>query len=215
MSATTTTIVGSAECPTGFLLNHDGDERRANLCSDGRVLCVVCGTIAHDLTRALKMEAVGLPMPVRELIAHLTSSSDPKAPTFKLNRIHDGSTESIDSDRALAALAQDIDCSVFAVVRIGLGVPPYGFDTIEISYPKGDAEAATAAPKPAVVDLSGLSDAHPPASVMKAAGELVINGFHLVHVAGAGESMRTATFRKGDQATTSHGVTARISWIAI
>jgi len=210
----TTTIVGPWECPTGFLRNHDGDERRAFRGSDGRVSCVICATVAYDIPRELRAPVAALPMSMRELIACLTSSSMVDMPTFQLSAVADGRTEKIDSDRAAAAVAHGFDGAVFDNVRIALRVPPYAFETIEISYSSEDLKVAEAAPRPAHVDLSSLTDARPPQSVMKAAGELVTQGYDLIHMDTSGATMRVATFRKGQAAAPSHGITARVRWIA-
>ena len=216
MTESKLTIVGTRECPTGFLRDHDGDERRANLCSDGRVLCVICGVYAQDIPQELRAATAQLPMALRELIATLTSSSQANMPTFQLTAVQDGRTEIIDTERAAAAVAQGFDGSVFDHVRIALRVPPYAYETIEISYSSDDLPVAAAALRPAHVDLTGLTEANPPQSVMKAAGELVTQGFDLINVIGAGESMRSARFRKGDRAATvPHGITAVVRWIVL
>lgn len=211
----TTSIVGQRECPTGFLREHDGDERRANLCSDDRVLCVICGSIAHDIPSQLRAPVLRLPMSMRELIAALISSIKVDMPTFQLSAVNDGRTETISTERAAAAVAQGFDGSVFDNVRIALRVPPYAYETIEISYSNEDFKTAEAAPAPAQVDLTALSDARPPQSVMKAAGELVTNGFDLIHVDTSGATLRTATFCKGEGGSRRHGISAVVRWIVL
>lgn len=42
-------IVATAVCPVASQVGHDADEARANLLSDGRILCISCGT-AHPAT---------------------------------------------------------------------------------------------------------------------------------------------------------------------
>lgn len=43
-------IIGPASCTVGAAAGHDGDECRANLLADGRVLCVTCGTVYPKLS---------------------------------------------------------------------------------------------------------------------------------------------------------------------
>ncbi|MBX9689864.1 MAG: hypothetical protein K2X27_24350 [Candidatus Obscuribacterales bacterium] len=47
-------ITGTCSCPVGDAAGHEADACRANLCDDGSVLCVICGTTYPKMSPRMK-----------------------------------------------------------------------------------------------------------------------------------------------------------------
>jgi len=97
------TITGSAVCPACQLTGHDADFCRANQLSDGRILCVNCGSyIAPFEVQALPVNR--MPLSLRSFVATMLREPEVHAPSLKLTMASFGPDGS--SSQAAAACAQ-------------------------------------------------------------------------------------------------------------
>jgi hypothetical protein len=205
-----------------MLRAHDGDERRANLFSDGRVSCVICGTVCHELAETrdgkLRRGVSHLPMPLRSLLADLISSNKVDDETFKLLDIEWPGNVEITTERAAAAVAHGYDGDVFDQTAIRLGVPPYAFQKLDISYRGSAAEKAFASKPEQTSDLHQLLEANPPQGIRLAAEKLVKHGFQFVSLVDQGHTtyQPCATFiRAVSEDRAQCGIAVTLRWLIV
>jgi hypothetical protein len=201
------------------------DERRANLGDDGRISCIICCKVSQPFSEAVAARLASyshqvsvmnaIPLFVRELLADLISSSNVHDETFQLIAIELPQDIEITTERAAAITAQQIDHSVLDQTRIRLNVPPYAFQTIEISYSSEDAKVAAAA-KAEASDLDAFLRANPPQAARLAAEKLIKRGFAFKSLTDIGVTVRQPVavfFRGSKRARVPSGICVTLRWL--
>jgi len=130
-----------------------------------------------------------LPMPLRKLLADLISSNKVNDETFQLLDVHVPGDVEITTERAAAAVAHGYDGDVFDQTRIRLGVPPYAFQRVDISYHGSAAETAFASKQAHSSDLTQLLEANPPQGIRLAAEKLIKHGFEFKSLTDLGQTV--------------------------
>jgi len=213
---------GFAVCPRGSLLNHDGDEQRANQLSDGRVLCVLCG-VCNPLGN--KENAVRqLPQEVKTAIAELITAPSSDHEAFKVAAITQGSgvTQGCagDTERGIPAMAAGCNPEERAPEDVGTAVSltlgQYSDVTVEISFNGYGVKAAQEAePSDGEAYDRKRIKCIVPVGADQAAQNLTKCGFRLV-ASNPDGMMRSLTLVKGRRIPgkpTIIGIRARVTWI--
>lgn len=188
---------------------------------DGRVSCSACKRSSHPAEIATIEACRALPEDVRNLVISLVGAPESQE-SFRICRVTDGMRELAAApdfaERAAAAVAHGYDGSVFDEVSIALGIPPYNYQTVKITYRPEDLESAAAATR-GPVDLQFLNQLRAPRAVWKAVGELVTSGFRPVDGVDPylGSVSRRLLFKKGvdDGSKVLRGIRAEVGWIVL
>jgi len=192
-------ISGSTVCPACQMSGHDGDSCRANQLSDGRILCINCGSYIEPIG-ASAMAVYQMPFPVKCLTAALMRESELHVPALKLTMAAFGPDGS--STQASAACAQGTEGVILNAGRLAFS---HGLSSLEIRFqadelqdlPRAFGQKARELSEDEQQFLHNLRLHSCPKALESAIGKLFSLGFTMRHIDFSGASMRRIALHCG------------------
>jgi len=176
-------ITGSSVCPACMMAGHDADFCRANLLSDGRILCYNCGSVITPF-EAVAMPVNRMPHSIKSFAATMLREHHLHAPGLKLTMASFGPDGS--SSQAASACAQGTEGVILNQGYLIFSAGPYSFAKLEVKFMADelqDVPAEFICPKTLEVDdesrqfLENLSLASCPPALKNAINKLIAIGF--------------------------------------
>ncbi len=124
------TITGSSVCPACQMTGHDGDSCRANQLSDGRILCVMCGSVIAPIDAAV-MSVYRMPHSLKSLVATMLRERDVHAPYLKLTLATFGPHA---SSNLAAACAQGNEGTILNHGSLILSAERHSFAKLQVTF---------------------------------------------------------------------------------
>jgi hypothetical protein len=175
---------------------HDGDSCRANQLSDGRVLCITCGSYITPFDAQVNA-VYRMPFAIRTFVATMLREREIHAPSLKLTMASFGPNGT--SEQASAACAQGNEGVILNSGYLIFSAAPYGLAKLEVrfqadelqSVPEDFSRTSTREPGPQQLQfLQNLSLNSCPPALVAAIGRLIAIGFEVRHLDYTGASMR-------------------------